>query len=840
MSTAACLPLALLATGLPAGPAALLLEVSEVTRTRWLGAPPGWLTFLLVLALLAWFGWQYRREPMPMGVATRWMLTGLRVVAALVLVLMLYQPVATTTREEVRPSYVAVLIDRSVSMTLRDRLPEPQARRALAAVTGFAEPELAEHSRLGLVQGALGRGEGELLRRLLERNRLRLYTFAGRAVPLGELRRQGDGAAPEEGGGTAGAEEGTALAALLERLRALEADGPETALGDALQRVLADLRGKNVAGVVLLSDGRSNAGSVAPLAIARELGKRGIALYAVGVGNPEEPLDIELTDLEAPRVLRAGDLLQATVRLRAQGVEPDREQVQLVVRLDERTAATELVTLRGQGQSQEVVIQLRPEQPGEYTLAAEVEPRPGELIADNNRLQQRLRVIDKRIRVLYIEDLPRYEYRYLRWGLVRDRNMEAQVFQISADPEYIQDSSPGVPPLVRVPASREELFAYHVVILGDVDPHGPQMGPERLQLLREFVEDYGGGLLLIAGKHHMPRAYADTPLEPLLPVRVDTADDLFGSLGRVITRTYMPKLTLEGRRSPLLRLEADPERQRALWEGGELPELYWYFRPREVKPGAQVLATHPTARTAKGEPVPIFALQQVGAGTVFYCGTDDIWRWRAGVGDRYTYRFWGQVIRYLAAGRLLTSRRFALSTDRTAYDLGERVLLSAEVRDRDLKPSEAQAVTAWLERPDGQVERLELRRRPEAAGRFFTELLPAQVGAYKAWLGPEGSGPQPAAGEELAVRMFSVQVPELEKADPRMDERLLRAMASASDGAYLRLDEVDRLPELVGAVREVVEVRLAERELWDRWWVVAGFVGLLGVEWLLRRRLRLL
>jgi hypothetical protein len=815
----------------------------EVTRLKWLAALPPWATFLIVAAFVVWAGVIYRRERTSRGWLARGFLTTLRVLACVALLLMLYHPVETTTREEVRPSYVAVMVDTSVSMSLVDRLPDPAVRRALAEASGLGEAELSERSRLALVQRMLTRGDGTMVRRLLEKNRVKLYAFSSRATPLGELRRDDeDGAADGDGVET--------LGPVLERVNQLEATGGETALGDCLSRVLADLRGKNVAGIVLLSDGRTNAGAVPPPSVSRRLHRRGIALYAVGVGNPEEPVDIVLSDLDAARVVRAGDVLQVTAVLRATGFEEGSERVDLEVRLDDELVHTEPVDLRPSGEgarggpteyTREVAVRLQPEVPGEYTLSLSVEPRPGELIRDNNRLQQRLRVIDKRIKVLYIENLPRYEYRFLRWGLVRDRNMEAQIFQISADPEYVQDSSPGVPPLSRVPSTREELFAYHVVILGDVDPYGPQMGEERLKLLKEFVEDFGGGLLVISGRMFTPRSYAGTPLESLLPVRIDPGDDGLSSLGSVIRQSFQPKLTLDGRRHPLMRLENDPERNRSLWEGARLPGFYWYHKAREVKPGAEVLAVHPEQRTQKGDPVPIFAIQPAGAGTTFYSATDDIWRWRAGVGDRYTYRLWGQVVRYLAAGRLLTSRRFSITTDRSVYDLGDRVLVSAEVRDRDLKPSEQETANAFLETPDGEISRFELARTPGVPGQFRAELTAEQVGAYRVWLGPEGSdAAAPAPGEELAVRIFSAQVPELEKADPRTDSALLESMARETEGAYLTLAEVDRLPEMVGTVREVVEVRLSERERWDEWWAILVVVGLLGLEWALRRRWEML
>jgi hypothetical protein len=382
-------------------------------------------------------------------------------------------------------------------------------------------------------------------------------------------------------------------------------------------------------------------------------------------------------------------------------------------------------------------------------------------------------------------------------------------------------------------------------VLGDVDPRDPRLGEERLKLMREFVEDFGGGLLVIAGQHFMPRAYAGTPIEPLLPVAIDTAEDELGDGGRPIVEDFRPKLTLDGRRHPIMQLENDPERNLELWEArGQfatgLPGFFWFYRPKERRRTAEVLAVHPEAQTTKQEPVPIFAIQAAGAGTTFFSGTDDVWRWRAGVGDRYTYRMWGQAIRYLSTGRLLKSKRFAISTDKAVYDLGEKVVVTAEVNDRNMKPATDETQTVFVEGPDGTVEKMELGRPPDTQGRYEGARTAAKVGTYRAWIasGPNPEKPEP--GEELATRVFQVQVPVLEKADPKMDEELLKKMAAATGGQHFRLGDAAKLPSAVGTIREVTEVRVSERDLWDRWWVVCALVALLTLEWLLRKRWKML
>lgn len=802
-----------------------LASTDVVDRLVWLSAPPPWVTFVVLLASLLSALWLYGRERPRLSTGRQWILVGLRLGVLAAVLLMLYQPVVTTTRVEERPSVVAVLVDTSVSMTLRDKLTQPRSLSELAQAVGVSPQRVNDLTRLQLIQGALGRAKGQVVAELCAGHQVRFYQFGAktRAVATLELHGKGEAAARE-----------AQVAAALESISALEASGSETALGDALKRVSGDLRGHNVAAVVVLSDGRSNAGGITAQSMASYLGNRGIPIVAVAVGNAQDPVDIAVSDLDAAPMVIAGDDLPVKVDLAVSGIDVPTYDVELTVKLGDDVVHTELVSVRV-GQRQQVAVNLRPQTPGDYTLIVSVPVDPAELVGDNNSVSQSIRVVDKRIRVLYVDTLPRYEYRYLRWGLVRDRNMEAQVFQISADPETVHDTSPGVAPLVRVPQTREELFSYHVIVLGDVDPFGLQLGSERLRLIREFVEDYGGGLLLIAGEHFMPRSYAQTPLEALLPVRLaaGSADPGFGSAP--ITTGYVPKRTRDGRRHALMRLLSDPEQNSELWDQDRLPAFYWFHRARETKPAARVLAVHPEARTLKGEPVPIFAFQAVGAGMTFYSATDDVWRWRAGVGSRYTYRFWAQVIRFLATGRLLASKRFALASDRLRYNLGETALLFAQVRDSRLKPVKDPTVSLVLNKPDGGGQQLVLEAVASAPGSYQGQFVAPAQGRYTMRFGDEYG--EVAAG---VSHSFDVTLPDLEKSDPRTDEALLQALARESGGQFVRLAEVAKVAGLIDPVRERVELPLAERSLWDSAWAVIVLVSLLGLEWVLRKRWNLL
>lgn len=253
------------------------------------------------------------------------------------------------------------------------------------------------------------------------------------------------------------------------------------------------------------------------------------------------------------------------------------------------------------------------------------------------------------VRVLYLEDTPRWEYRYLKNGLLRsDPGVTVQTFLFDASDDFPQESSAGLPSLDGPPRTREELAAYDVVLIGDVPPEriDPLAGPREawMKLLVEFVEA-GGAVGFLAGERATPNAWRGTPLEKLLPVELEPkrAEDE----PRRVSGGFVPELVQADHEITML--HADPRLNAKLWREG-LPPLMAYYPVARAAEGADVILAHPTDRNDDGAQV-IAATAEVGNGRTFYMGTDETWRWRKPYGDKLQDRFWINVVEYLAQRR---------------------------------------------------------------------------------------------------------------------------------------------------------------------------------------------
>ena len=800
--------------------AQVVTDTEEALRLP--GAPEPWLLAVIAAVVIAGAVVIYRSETRSVSTITKVLLGTLRILVFAVALVILFQIVMAVERTERRDGQVLVLVDRSLSMSFRDKYADRAMAEKIARTVG-AGGSIEDDSRIDLVRQLLLKDDAALIRDLVRRNGIRIYEFDSKARQILSL---------EKGALHGGS--GEDLRRVRDALDELRADGPETAIGDALNQALRDQRGRLLAGVVIFTDGRSNTETFPLDRVARRLGGKG-GLYPVGVGNPDDPRDISLSNLQASEVVLARDQVPFDFQVSSMGFEGS---IDLQLRVNGRIEASESLVLEGKSFRRGVRLEYRPDTPGEYEVTIETPVKPGELLKENNILVHRLKVIDEKIRVLYVENFPRWEYRFLKSALIRDQTMQVSCLLLSADERFPQESSPGIPPIAAFPTTPEELHKYHVVILGDVAAQS--FTEEQQQLLRSFVEEIGGGLLMISGEGGAPDSYAGTPIEALLPVTLP--EDRASSIWRAMEQhaeQYRPRLTMEGRESPIMRLLDDPEQNIELWEdrdgreGNSLPGLYWLARVSEARAGAKVLAE----KEGPSGNLPLFAYQYYGKGRSFFSGTDETWRWRSGVGDRFFYRFWGQVIRFLAGGRLHGGTRVEITTDKSEYTINDQVSITARVYDRNFKPETSLKQTVRILRPvEEDPGTLELATVPGQPGRYAGSFVADRIGRYQIWMDRPEEGSEARAGEET----FNVIVPPLEYKDPRMARDFLIHSAQQSGGKYFDLADAADLPASIDEIQEVKRVpEEAPVDLWDRWWMLLLFVGLITCEWVVRKLVNL-
>ena len=362
-------------------------------------APP-WAVLVTVVALFALVVWLYAHESARVRTPARVAMAGLRLSALAVLALMLSG--VSIARYRTGLPALALVVDGSASMAILDELKtQPGAKQAKSAP-----------SRLELVQRHLSADKGAALRSLQAGREVIAYSLADQATWLG-------------------VQPAKSRAALAD----VRPVGAASRLGDGLQSVLDELRGRAPTGIVLFTDGINTAGQ--PLAQAAQAARdRGVPLFLVGVGNDVPPRDVELAEVLADEIVFTGDIVNFQCELRNQGLEGQTVEVRLRSADSDEPIAQTKVTLDEPLQS--VLLSYRSDQPGRHALVLEVVPVAGEENIENNRRTVEVDVRDDRVKVLYVQGPPSFEYRFLKALLERDERFELACVLQEADPEAVE------------------------------------------------------------------------------------------------------------------------------------------------------------------------------------------------------------------------------------------------------------------------------------------------------------------------------------------------------------------------------------------------------------------
>lgn len=573
-------------------------------------------------------------------------------------------------------------------------------------------------------------------------------------------------------------------------------------------------------GVVLASDGDWNVGEP-PVVAAAKLRLKGIPVLTVPVGSREQLPDVELASLDAPTFGVAGKSVRIPFTIESS--LPREYMTTVVLKVSNGEEVTSEVRVAPQGRTTESIV-WKPKDVGDYTLTLEVPLHGAETITDNNKLTAPISIREEKLRVLLVESFPRWEYRYLRNALSRDPGVSLSCLLFhpglskvgGGNKDYIKE----------FPKGKDELAEYDVVFLGDVGLEDGQLTAEQCRLLRGLVEQQASGLVFMPGIEGRQFSLLETELGDLYPVALDESQP--GGWGSRLPNQF--ELTELGRRSLLTKLADSPDENSEVWDS--LPGFQWYAPVLRAKAGAEVLCVHEEATNRFGR-LPLLVTRTFGAGKVLFMGTDGAWRWRKGVEDKYHYRFWGQVVRWMAYRRNMAkgeTMRLYYAPDQPA--VRQTVVLSANVMEPSGEPLGKGDVIARIVAPSGKSETVRFTSTGEEWGAFAGNFTPQEPGKHAVTL----SCPQ--TGGSLEASIF-VQGGVIEPVGKPARPEVLEEIARVTHGAVFGpnemgkiIDYLAQMPDPPPAVRRI--------RLWGHPVTVGLIILLLGTFWVGRKAVGLI
>lgn len=734
------------------------------------GSPGGWLILaglLVGLGVLAYF--LYVRFNVQLPTRSRVALIFLRTTLMALIVFLIMRPIIVVPAVLPQSSYVLVLMDDSSSMKLTDENGQ---------------------SRLAAVQSLMG-AEGKFYKTLADNFKVRGYRFS-------QTTERADAAG-------------------------LVGEGQQTNLTAAIEQAMRDAAGLPVSGVIVMSDGASNAEADAANNLANTLTglrARNLPVFTVGIGQEKIEGDVQVVRATAPRRVIAGASVTAEVSLKSS--DASQRTVELILNEDNHPLRTQPVVLQG-GATSVARVTFTPLAPGIHRYSFTAKPQEGEPIVENNTQELLIEVEDAHPKILYIEGEPRWEYGKIRSAFAEEKNMTLVSVLRSADGKfYRQGVESGEDLQAGFPKTEEELFLYDAIVIGSIE--ATFFSFDQLRAIEQFVSRRGGTVLVLGGSKSLTAGgYVNTPVADLLPVYMNGATP-------EESQTFIAQLSSRGREHTAVRLADTVEANAKAWE--QMPAVTLPEVVAEIKPAATVLLEARNKTTNRV--TPLLVEQRYGRGRTLSLLAADTWRWRLMLDsqNKSFEKFWLNLSRYLVES---VRHKVEAAPERLFYGSKEPVKIKVEVGDEKFNHVAGAQVTARVTTPAGNTIDVPLKAANEEGFEgYAASLVGEEDGLYKVEVTAK-RGDKSGAIIGAAQSSFLVGPLNREAYDAEQNRELLRRVAADTGGNYYAMSETDNLLEDIKHTEGNNSVKVTY-DLWDMPINFLLAVALAAAEWFIRKR----
>ena len=533
--------------------------------------------------------------------------------------------------------------------------------------------------------------------------------------------------------------------------------------------------------ILLLTDGDANTGSPI-LSLGGRSRALSIPIYSIITGSDSSLPDLSLDEVFAPSFVLQEE--RVTINWQASNRFESSQSTTLTLLANGEKVVEKPISFMGEDSISGNLSWL-PVDEGEIEFEIILGEVNGETYSDNNIKKINTRVENKTIRALIVDSFPRWEYRFLRNALNRDPGVELSCILFN----------PGMKPSIgenyfqEFPQDEASLAPFDVIFLGDVGFGEGELNQKQCELLTDLIKYQASGIIFMPGRRGRQQSLTETSLGGLLPVIYDT--DKPRGLGTQNPASFT--LTQRGREHWLTKLRGTGEKDRDFWT--KLPGFHWSATVNKTKPGSEVLAVHSNYVTEWGK-MPILVIRQEGAGKSLYLGTDSAWRWRRGVEDKYHYRFWSQVVRWMAHGRYVAEKDgIKLIPSPEKPRVGEKLFLRCIVLDRSGFPLEEGEVRGLAKHADGNLENLSFRRDPECPGVYLSSLEATTAGNLEIEAICESV-------ERNIRTILQVEKPNLEKLGKPTNQVPLEQLANLTAGLSVNYQNAEKLITALSLIPE--------------------------------------
>ena len=592
-----------------------------------------------------------------------------------------------------------------------------------------------------------------------------------------------------------------------------------TDLGKCLVTVADKAKSSDYFSAIVLTDGGDE--------VIQTPKRPDVPLYVTSVGSdPETWNDLSVAEVDAPAIVEQGGAFEVSADILARFASRDfaldipMMRVQLEAEREGKWQALESKFVRPDTSKSRVTFALKaPPEPGLKGYRVQVEGVEGELSGLNNIRQFNVDVRTDTLHVLFFAQELGWDFSMIRKELARDPSVElTALFRVSGQRFVVQGSRQKGDEQLEAgfPASKQVLDLFKCVIVGSFS--ASQWTGEQLNALLDYVRD-GGAVVFLGGENSFGSGgYDRTVIEPLFPWRLGGTRSTFqiGQFAVSVPPAAFSHTIIEetaGIISPLDAVSVESVNVEGL-----------------LKTGAVALLEASVA----GRSVPLVSIQRYGQGQTMAVATNTLWKWcRASEELREAYgTFWRQTVKNMTDWE--EGQRFiAVKWDQKQYNPGEDGVATISIAGRheagrlrlDARMNlDGQSTPIPVEPVMGRTNTFTAKMNFSRSDQYHFE-LDALVGDQVL---------------ESYQKTIVVGTRLNEGANLEVDHAFLNSLAAQAGGRYFREGEFENL---IATLRSQILSRVVSMEIpliEDKCIYILIFIGILVLEWIIRRRMNLL
>lgn len=538
--------------------------------------------------------------------------------------------------------------------------------------------------------------------------------------------------------------------------------------------------GRNLGAMIVASDGLFNQGSN-PL-YSGQLAKT--PLYTIALGDTTVQRDVLLAEVNANRLAYLGNKFPLSVVV--QGKKANGESVVLKVSKNGQTYFQENISIQGDAYMRTIDLTLDATEIGIQKYTIEVTSIANEVTLINNRKDLFIDVLDSREKILLVAHSPHPDINALRDAIESVDNYRVDV--------------------VLAKDVKTNLSEYNLAILHQL----PAVGGNGVSLIQNLLDAKIPCWFVWGGATDF-RAFNNANFG----IALDNYRSSITDAGVHVAEGFS-----------LFTIESDLEMSMR-----SLPPLSVPFGDIVLSPGAVQFGKQQIGQIKTDKPLIVFNKQNDNK--IALVAGEGLWRWRIASFQQYnSHQYFDQLItkitQYMSAKEDKSLFRVNGKND---FLENERIVFDAELYNQSFEAITNKEVKMRVISDSGLE--YDFNFSPNATRyRLDAGQLPAGNYSYIATASTD-QGVLERKGQ------FSISALDIELTQTVADHRLMYQWAASHDGQMVFPAQMAQLAELIKARKDVVSIAYEHKELKDLInyrWLLALLLGLLSMEWLMRKR----